>query len=219
MAEIHSSAIIEPNVVIGPYVKIGANSHIMANVTIAEHTLIGEEVIVQPGAIIGTEAFYFKRTAEGFFKWRSGGRVILEDRVDVGAGCTINKGVSGDTLIGAGTKLDSQVHIGHASMPDHRQSAILPVPLQHGAGSSHTLCAAASHFPPRGLAPGGLRRRPPEPTQRPPGRRSGAFYRNGPTPRRRSSRTRRSRCSACRSRFPRRPRRTPRSTHSASRSA
>ena len=113
LAEIHPSAIIEPNVVIGPYVKIGANSHIMANVTIAEHTLIGEAVIVQPGAIIGTEAFYFKRTAEGFFKWRSGGRVILEDRVDVGAGCTINKGVSGDTLIGAGTKLDSQVHIGH----------------------------------------------------------------------------------------------------------
>lgn len=113
LAEIHPSAIIEPHVVIGPYVKIGARSHIMANVTIAEHTLIGEEVIVQSGAIIGTEAFYFKRTAEGFFKWRSGGRVILEDRVDVGAGCTINKGVSGDTLIGAGTKLDSQVHIGH----------------------------------------------------------------------------------------------------------
>ncbi|HOY16545.1 MAG TPA: UDP-3-O-(3-hydroxymyristoyl)glucosamine N-acyltransferase [Haliscomenobacter sp.] len=113
LAEIHPSAIIEPNVVIGPYVKIGANSHIMANVTIAEHTIIGEEVIVQPGAIIGTEAFYFKRNAEGFQKWRSGGRVILEDRVDVGAGCTINKGVSGDTHIGEGTKLDSQVHIGH----------------------------------------------------------------------------------------------------------
>lgn len=113
LAEIHPSAIIEPNVVIGPYVKIGARSHIMANVTIAEYTLIGEEVIVQSGAIIGTEAFYFKRNAEGFFKWRSGGRVILEDRVDVGAGCTINKGVSGDTLIGAGTKLDGQVHIGH----------------------------------------------------------------------------------------------------------
>ena len=113
LAEIHPSVVIEPNVVIGPYVKIGADSHIMANVTIAEHTIIGEEVIVQPGAIIGTEAFYFKRTTEGYQKWRSGGRVILEDRVDVGAGCTINKGVSGDTRIGEGTKLDSQVHIGH----------------------------------------------------------------------------------------------------------
>ena len=113
LAEIHPSAIIEPNVVIGPYVKIGANSHIMANVTIAEHTLIGEDVIVQSGSVIGTEAFYFKRTAEGFQKWRSGGRVILEDGVDVGAGCTINKGVSGDTRIGEGTKIDCQVHIGH----------------------------------------------------------------------------------------------------------
>jgi UDP-3-O-[3-hydroxymyristoyl] glucosamine N-acyltransferase len=113
LAEIHPSAIIEPNVTIGPYVKIGANSRIMANASIAEYSIIGQDVIVQPGAIIGTEAFYFKRTAEGFFKWRSGGRVILEDGVDVGAGCTINKGVSGDTLIGAGTKLDCQVHIGH----------------------------------------------------------------------------------------------------------
>jgi UDP-3-O-[3-hydroxymyristoyl] glucosamine N-acyltransferase len=113
LAEIHPSAIIEPNVVIGPYVKIGANSHIMANVTIAEYTQIGEEVIVQSGSVIGTEAFYFKRTPEGFQKWRSGGMVVLEDRVDVGPGCTICKGVSGETRIGAGTKLDGQVHIGH----------------------------------------------------------------------------------------------------------
>lgn len=112
-AQIASSAIIEPNVIIGPHVSIGENAYIQANVTIAEYTIIGENVIVQSGSVIGTEAFYFKKTAQGFQKWRSGGRVILEKNVDIGAGCTINKGVSGDTIIGEGSKLDGQVHIGH----------------------------------------------------------------------------------------------------------
>lgn len=112
-AQIHASAVIEPNAIIGPHVVIGRDCYIMANTTIAEHTHISDRVVVQSGAIIGTEAFYFKKTEQGYQKWRSGGRVILEDDVDIGAGCTINKGVSGDTIIGAGTKLDGQVHIGH----------------------------------------------------------------------------------------------------------
>ncbi|MFT4665083.1 MAG: UDP-3-O-[3-hydroxymyristoyl] glucosamine N-acyltransferase [Polaribacter sp.] len=112
-ANIHPSVVIEPNVVIGPHVKIGAGSHIQANVVIAEHSLIGKNVLVQSGSVIGTEAFYFKKNQESYKKWRSGGRVILEDRVDIGACCTINKGVSGDTIIGEGSKLDGQVHIGH----------------------------------------------------------------------------------------------------------
>lgn len=112
-AEIHPSVILEPNVVIGPHVKIGASSHIQANVVIAEYTIIGKEVLIQSGSIIGTEAFYFKKNPEGYKKWRSGGRVVIEDNVDIGACCTINKGVSGDTVIGEGSKLDGQVHIGH----------------------------------------------------------------------------------------------------------
>jgi len=112
-AIIDPSSIVEPGAIIGPEVRIGTNCHIQAHVVLAEHTVIGNRVIVQSGSIIGTDAFYFKKTAEGYVKWRSGGRVILEDDVDIGAGCTINKGVSGDTVIGAGTKLDGQVHIGH----------------------------------------------------------------------------------------------------------
>jgi len=112
-AEVDPSCIIEPNVIIGHHVKIGRNCHIQANVTIGEHTIIGDNVVVQSGAIVGTDAFYFKKTDAGYQRWRSGGRVILENDVEIGAGCTINKGVSGDTIIGAGSKLDSQVHIGH----------------------------------------------------------------------------------------------------------
>ena len=112
-ATIDPSTRIEPNVTIGPSVTIGKNCHIQSNVTIAEHTLIGDNVTIQAGAIIGTEAFYYKRTPSGYTKWRSGGRVVIEDHVDVGPGCTINKGVSSDTVIGEGTKMDAQVHIGH----------------------------------------------------------------------------------------------------------
>jgi len=112
-AEIHPTAVIEPNVVIGHHVKIGAHTIIKSNVTISEHTQIGAHVEIQSGSVIGSEAFYFKKTEEGYLPWRSGGRVLIEDYVRIGAGCTINKGVSGDTIIGQGTKLDCQVHIGH----------------------------------------------------------------------------------------------------------
>ncbi len=112
-ADIHPSAIIETNAVIGPHVVIGPGCRIEANAVVAEYSVLGESVLVQAGAIIGTEAFYFKKDKTGYERWRSGGRVVIGDRVDIGPGCTINKGVSSDTVIGEGTKLDSQVHIGH----------------------------------------------------------------------------------------------------------
>lgn len=115
-AVIHPSTIIEPNVVVGPHVRIGKYSHIMANTVIEEYTIIGDHVTIQPGSVIGSDAFYYKRSAEGHQKWRSGGRVIIEDQVEIGALNTINKGVSGDTIIGEGSKFDCQVHIGHGAV-------------------------------------------------------------------------------------------------------
>ena len=115
-AEIALSAILEPGVVIGPNVKIGEHSYIQANTVIAEHSIIGNNVTIEAGTIIGTEAFYFKKNPEGYKKWRSGGRVIIEDNVSIGAMCTINKGVSSDTIIGEGTKMDCQVHVGHGAI-------------------------------------------------------------------------------------------------------
>lgn len=113
-ADIHPTAILEPGVVIAANVKIGAYCHIQANTYIGEYTLIGDYVSIGPNSIIGSDAFYYKKQPDGSFqKWRSGGRVLLHDRVDIGAGCTINKGVSGDTIIGEGSKLDCQIHIGH----------------------------------------------------------------------------------------------------------
>lgn len=112
-SRIGEGTLVEPGAVIGPDVVIGRNCHIQANVYIGEHCVIGDDVIIQPGTVIGSDAFYFKKTAEGFQKWRSTGRVVIEDGVDIGANCTINRGVSSDTLIGAGAKFDCQVQIGH----------------------------------------------------------------------------------------------------------
>jgi UDP-3-O-[3-hydroxymyristoyl] glucosamine N-acyltransferase len=111
---IHPTAILEPGVVIADHVTIGAHTHVCANAFIGAYSVIGENVTIGPGSLVGPDAFYFKKHPDGSFeKWRSGGRVVIEDQVDIGAGCTISKGVSGDTVIGAGSKLDCQVHIGH----------------------------------------------------------------------------------------------------------
>jgi len=116
LAKIDPSAMIEPNVIIGAHVTIGADTYIQAGAIIHEHCIIGKQVIIQSGCIIGTDAFYFQKKESHYNKWRSGGRVIIEDHADIGAGSTINRGVSGDTIIGKGSKIDCQVHIGHGAV-------------------------------------------------------------------------------------------------------
>lgn len=115
-AVIHPSTILEPGVIIGPDVKIGKDGYIQAGVIIHSNTTIGDHVTIQAGTVIGTDAFYFKRHPDRYDKWHTCGRVIIEDHVDIGAGCTINRGVSGDTVIGAGSKLDCLIHIGHGAV-------------------------------------------------------------------------------------------------------
>lgn len=115
-AHIHPAAIIEPNVVIGAKVKIGAYTYVQANVTIKGPAIIGSHVNIQSGTVIGAEAFYFKKKLDHYKKWQTGGRVIIHDRVDIGPACTICRGVSGDTIIGQGSKLDGQVHVGHGAV-------------------------------------------------------------------------------------------------------
>ena len=112
-AVIGLNSVIQPNCFIGNNVQIGENCLIHSGVCIYDNTIIGNHVTIHSGAILGADAFYYKKRESGFDKLLSGGRVIIKDHVDIGAACTIDKGVSGDTLIGWGTKLDNQVHIGH----------------------------------------------------------------------------------------------------------
>ncbi|MGZ5255854.1 MAG: UDP-3-O-(3-hydroxymyristoyl)glucosamine N-acyltransferase [Flavitalea sp.] len=115
-ARIKEGSYIAPGVFIGHYVQIGSNCFIHPNVTILDHCIIGDNVIIQPGTVIGSDAFYYntkKDRAVWYKKMESCGRVIIGNDAEIGAGCTIDRGVSHDTIIGEGTKLDNQVHIGH----------------------------------------------------------------------------------------------------------
>ncbi|WP_299060913.1 UDP-3-O-(3-hydroxymyristoyl)glucosamine N-acyltransferase [uncultured Polaribacter sp.] len=112
-AIIGENTIIQPNVFIGNHVIIGENCVIHPNVTIYDNSVIGNNVTIHANTVLGADAFYYKNRPEGFDKLISGGKVVLEDHVDLGASCTIDKGVTGDTRIGKGTKIDNQVHVGH----------------------------------------------------------------------------------------------------------
>lgn len=115
-AKIGEGTIIQPNSFIGNHVIIGKNCLIHSNVSIYDHTVIGDNVIIHAGTILGADAFYYKKRTDGFDQLISGGRVVIENNVGIGALCTIDKGVTGDTTIGEGTKIDNQVHIGHDSV-------------------------------------------------------------------------------------------------------
>ena len=115
-ATIGEGSYVAPNAFIGQHVSIGKNCTIHPNVSILEHCILGDNVVVQSGATIGSDAFYYntKKNRDVWYKkMNSCGKVVLEDHVEIGAGCTIDRGVTHDTIIGEGTKMDNMVHIGH----------------------------------------------------------------------------------------------------------
>ena len=106
-SQIHSS------VIIGNDVEIGEECIIMPNVVIGDRTKIGNRCIIQSGTVLGGDAFYYRKLATGYIKMLSVGNVVLEDDVEIGANCTIDRGVTDITIIGEGTKMDNQIQIGH----------------------------------------------------------------------------------------------------------
>ena len=104
---------LQPNIFIGPNVQIGVNCLINANVTIVSDTIIGNNVIIGPGTVIGGDAFYYKKCHGVHEQLLTSGRVCIEDNVHIGSSCTIDRGVTGDTTIRFGSKLDNLIQIGH----------------------------------------------------------------------------------------------------------
>jgi UDP-3-O-[3-hydroxymyristoyl] glucosamine N-acyltransferase len=115
-ATIGQHSTIMPGAYIGNHVQIGKNCTIFPNATILDYCIIGDDVIIQAGTVIGSDAFYYNKKTNRpvhYRKMLSCGRVVIENSVEIGAGCTIDRGVSADTIIGEGTKIDNLVHIGH----------------------------------------------------------------------------------------------------------
>ena len=112
-ASFGENTIIQPNCFVGHNVFIGKNCTIHSNVSIYDDTIIGDNVTIHSGTVLGANAFYYKKRSEGYDRLKSSGRVVIEDNVDIGASCTIDRGVTADTTIGVGSKLDNQIQIGH----------------------------------------------------------------------------------------------------------
>jgi UDP-3-O-[3-hydroxymyristoyl] glucosamine N-acyltransferase len=111
-AEIGAGTRIGPGAAIGPGVTIGRDCDIGSNVTIT-NAHVGDGVMILPGAQIGQPGFGFASSAAGHVKTPQLGRVIIQDRVEIGANTTIDRGALGDTVIGEGTKIDNLVQVGH----------------------------------------------------------------------------------------------------------
>jgi UDP-3-O-[3-hydroxymyristoyl] glucosamine N-acyltransferase len=112
-AVIGLNTVIMPGVYLGNNVTVGDNCVLHPHVVVYNDCHIGNNVVIHAGTVIGADAFYYKKRPEYFDKMISCGSVVIEDDVEIGALCTIDKGVSGETRIGAGTKIDNHVQIGH----------------------------------------------------------------------------------------------------------
>lgn len=102
-----------PNVVIYPDVTIGDRTLLHANCVVQERTQIGQDCVVNSGSVVGSEGFGYVPLKQGWYKMQQSGIVVLEDRVEIGCNCTIDRPAVGETRIGQDTVLDNLVHIGH----------------------------------------------------------------------------------------------------------
>ncbi|MBD81360.1 MAG: UDP-3-O-(3-hydroxymyristoyl)glucosamine N-acyltransferase [Crocinitomicaceae bacterium] len=112
-AKIGKNTIIQPGAFIGNNVTIGDNCLIHSNVSIYDNAVIGNNVVIHANTVLGGDAFYYQKREGNFKQFTSCGRVVIHDHVHIGANCTIDRGVTGDTTIGEGTKLDNLIHVGH----------------------------------------------------------------------------------------------------------
>ncbi len=119
-AQVGAGTQIMQGVYLGYNVTIGKNCTLFPNVVIYDNCIVGDNVIIHANTVIGSDAFYYKKSPGQLNKLISCGRVVVKDEVEIGAGCTIDRGVSGDTVIGTGTKIDNQVQIGHDTVIGER---------------------------------------------------------------------------------------------------
>lgn len=111
--EVGAGTVVMPLCYVGPKTKIGKNCLIYPNVAIRENCAVGDRVIIHCGCVVGGDGFGYAQDGARHFKIPQIGTVVLEDDVELGCACTIDRGVFGPTTIRRGTKLDNQVQVAH----------------------------------------------------------------------------------------------------------
>lgn len=112
-AQIGDGTQIFPHVYIGKSSKIGKNCIIHSGARIYDRCIIGDNCIIHSNTVIGSDGFGFQPTESGFNKIPQLGNVVLEDDVEIGSNCSIDRGTIGSTVIGKGTKVDNLIQIAH----------------------------------------------------------------------------------------------------------
>ena len=112
-AKIGNNVFIGANVYIGPNCVIGHNSCIQPNVSLVCNVKLGSNCNIFPGTVLGSDGFGYAPTKNGYVKIEQLGSLVIGDNVEIGAGCTIDRGALDDTIIHDGVKLDNQIHIAH----------------------------------------------------------------------------------------------------------
>lgn len=112
-ATIGEGTVVQYGAFVGNGARIGKNCLIHSGVVIYDGVVIGDNVVIHANAVLGADAYYFQKKNGRYRKMKSCGNVVIGDDVEIGALCAIDKGVTNDTVIGEGTKLDNQVQIGH----------------------------------------------------------------------------------------------------------
>ncbi len=111
--QIGAGAFVGPGCVVGEHCRVGDGTRLVARVTICGESELGRNVLVHPGAVIGADGFGFAKAPQGWMRIPQIGRVIIGDRVEIGANTTVDRGAIDDTVIEAGVILDNQIQIGH----------------------------------------------------------------------------------------------------------
>lgn len=112
-AKIAKNCILYPGVHIGADCELGEGTVIYSNTVLMKGTKVGQSVTIHSSCVLGADGFGFVPTKDENVKVPQLGRVVIEDFVEIGALCTIDRATFGETIVRKGTKLDAQVHIGH----------------------------------------------------------------------------------------------------------
>lgn len=112
-AKVGDNTQIYPHVYIGKGVKIGKNCKIDSGARIYDYCVLGDNCIIHSNTVVGGDGFGFQPTAEGFKKIPQLGNVVIEDHVEIGSNCSIDRATIGSTIIGKGTKIDNLIQIAH----------------------------------------------------------------------------------------------------------